>query len=85
VILYNNQSKLFLFTSADNVVLRAFAAACRQCNNRLISPGRRRRKQQQTQSSRMQMTGQTDGRTPDSCIDPDPHTMPAVPKALLAT
>jgi len=81
-------------TSADNVALPAFAAARRAAARLLLTAHPPRVKQsiniscppgqrQQTRSSSTRLPNgtdrQTDGQTPDSCIDPAPHTMRTVP------
>ena len=63
---------------ADDVSLPAFAAVRllltdgppAPCNNRSISPGFRAHSSKPTAAACSWQMGQTDGRTPDSCIDP---------------
>jgi len=83
-------------TSADSVALLAIAVASRlllarrPCCKRSISPGRRDHSCKPITAECGCRVGQTDrrtdrgmdGRTPDRCIDPAPHTMRAVSKSV---
>ena len=78
-----------LSTSADSVTIPAFAATRRAAARLLLTAGPPH-VQQPIESGRAHSgkpaaaachgrMGQIDGRTPDSCLDPSPHTMRAVP------
>ena len=66
-------------TSADNVTLLAVTAERRPCSNRSISPARRAHSSKPAAAAcGRHGCRKTDRRTPDSFIDPAPHTMQAV-------
>ena len=62
---------------ADNVAVPAFACHC--CSNWLIFPASWAHSTKPAAVVHGGWTGQTDRWMPDSCIDPAPHTMQAVP------
>jgi len=85
IIVHRKTTLLQLCTSTDNKALPAFAAAAANrrpaghaATNQYLLPTRPTAANPQQQHVMGQTNRQTDGRTPDSCIDPDLLILQAV-------